>query len=92
MLGTDRIQGRALIAPVQKLLHRRFQNPLAWQGVPYDKEMSAYWLTKSAEQGNEYAESLLESQDSIAPPSVFLSVTRLLHPTSRVFRENSLPQ
>ena len=62
------------------------------QGVEYDKTMGIHWLTKSAVQGNAYAESLLQQQNSGSPPNVFLGVTRLLHHMGSIFYENSLPQ
>lgn len=65
---------------------------LMGQGVEYDKELGADWLSKSAAQGNIYAEALLQHQDSGRPPHVFLAVTRLLHHMSRIFQERSLPQ
>ena len=58
----------------------------------HNKELGLYWLQRSADQGNVYAQALLERQDSHRPPSVFLSVTRLLHHMGRIFQENSLPQ
>ena len=65
---------------------------LMGQGVEYDKTMGIHWLTKSAVQGNAYAESLLQQQNSGRPPNVFLGVTRLLHHMGSIFQENSLPQ
>jgi len=61
-------------------------------GVPCDREQAVYWLTQSAVQGNEYAQFFLDRQDDLRPPSVMLSVTRLLHHMSRIFREQSPPQ
>ena len=65
---------------------------LMGQGVEYSKEQGAYWLNQAAEQGNVYAEALLQHQDSGKPPHVFLAVTRLLHHMGRIFQEQSLPQ
>ena len=62
------------------------------QGVEYDKQMGLHWLNQSAAQGNAYAESLLQRQNSGRPPNVFLGVTRLLHHMGRIFQEQSLPQ
>ena len=62
------------------------------QGVEYDKQMGLHWLNQSAAQGNAYAESLLQRQNSGRPPNVFLGVTRLLHHMGRIFQERSLPQ
>ncbi len=65
---------------------------LTGKEVSENKELGIYWLQRSADQGNVYAQALLERQDSQHPPSVFLSVTRLLHHMGRIFQENSLPQ
>lgn len=61
-------------------------------GVSCDREQAIYWLTQSANQGNQYAQFFLDRQDDFRPPSVMLSVTRLLHHMSRIFQERSLPQ
>ncbi len=58
----------------------------------HNKELGFYWLQRSFDQGNVYAQALLERQNSQHPPSVFLSVTRLLHHMSRIFQDNSLPK
>lgn len=55
--------------------------------IPYDKEQAIYWLSKSAAQGNEYAQFFLDRQGSFRPPSVMLSVPRLLYHMSRIFRD-----
>lgn len=55
--------------------------------IPYDKEQAIHWLSKSAAQGNEYAQFFLDRQDNFRPPSVMLSVTRLLYHMSRIFRD-----
>ena len=52
-----------------------------------DREQAHYWFTRSAAQGNEYAQFFLDRWDSLKPPSVMLSVTRLLHHMSRIFQE-----
>ena len=65
---------------------------LMGQEIPCDKEQAMYWLSKSAAQGNQYAQFFLDRQASLHPPSVMLSVTRLLHHMSRVFQDHSLPQ
>ena len=54
--------------------------------------MGLHWLSQSAAQGNAYAESLLQHQNSGRSPHVFLGVTRLLHHMGRIFQEQSLPQ
>ena len=65
---------------------------LTGKEFPYDREKAVYWLTQSASQGNEYAQFFLDRQDSFRPPSVMLSVSRLLHHMSRIFEDNSLLQ
>lgn len=59
--------------------------------LPYDKEQAIHWLSKSAEAGNQYAQFFLDRQNDFRPPSVMLSVTRLLHHMSRLFQDHSLP-
>ncbi len=44
-----------------------------------NQEQAHYWFTQSAAQGNEYAQFFLDRWDNLKPPSVMLSVTRLLH-------------
>ena len=64
---------------------------LEGKAVPRDQKQAMQWFRRSAAQGNRYARFFLERQNSLQPPAVMLSVTRLLHHLSRVFRENSLP-
>lgn len=52
-----------------------------------DREQAHYWFTQSAAQGNEYAQFFLDRWDDLKPPSVMLSVSRLLHHMSRIFQE-----
>ena len=61
--------------------------------VVQNRELALKWLTRSAEQGNEYAQFFLDHFDWYKPPdpSVFLAATRLLHQLAGVFRENSAP-
>ena len=56
-----------------------------------DSEEAYYWFSQSADQGNEYAQFFLDRWDNLKPPSVMLSVTRLLHHISEVFQDNSIP-
>ena len=58
--------------------------------VPKDEEAAAYWLTESASQGNDYARHLLNHPNQ--PPSVLLSVTRLLYHIRTIFRDNAPPR
>ena len=46
------------------------------------------YLTASAEQGNIYAQFLLDHLDSFQNPSLFLAATRLLHQLERVFQQD----
>ena len=55
-----------------------------------DREQAHYWFTQSAAQGNEYAQFFLDRWDNPKPPTVMLSVTRLLHHMSEIFRDNSV--
>ena len=64
---------------------------LAGKEVPRDEEKAAYWLTQSTEQGNQYAQYLLNHLEEIRPPSAMLAVTRLLHHRSWIFQDNSVP-
>ena len=52
-----------------------------------DHEQAYYWFSQAAAQGNEYAQFFLDRWDSLKPPSVMLSVSRLLHHMSRIFQE-----
>ena len=60
--------------------------------VKYDKELALYWLSRAADQGSEYAQFFIDRTDSLRPPSVMLSATRLLYHMSNIFRDNSLPK
>lgn len=61
------------------------------QDVPPDREAALHWLIQAADQGNEYAQFFLDRWDTMGPPSVMLSVTRLLHRMAQTFREAPLP-
>ncbi|USF25347.1 hypothetical protein N510_000258 [Firmicutes bacterium ASF500] len=52
-----------------------------------DHEQAYYWFSQAAAQGNEYAQFFLDRWDSLKPPTVMLSVTRLLHHMGRIFQE-----
>ena len=54
-----------------------------------NQEQAHYWFTQSAAHGNEYAQFFLDRWDNLKPPSVMLSVTRLLHHMSRIFQEQT---
>ena len=50
------------------------------------------WFSRSAAQGNQYAQFFLENQSSQRSPSVMLAVTNLLYHMSRIFEDHSLPR
>ena len=54
-----------------------------------DKAEAHYWFTQSAARGNEYAQFFLDHWNNLKPPSVMLSVTRLLHQMGRIFQEQA---
>ena len=60
---------------------------LEGKDIPKDEALAVYWLTESAEQGNDYARHLLDHPDQ--SPSVLLSVTRLLYHIGTIFRDNA---
>lgn len=60
--------------------------------IPFDKEEAVRWLSMSAAQGNQYAEYFINHKDEYRHPLAMLSVTKLLHHMSRIFRDNSTPK
>lgn len=56
-----------------------------------DRKTACHWFSESAAQGNRYAQFFLDHWDNLRPPSVMLSVTRLLHRMGEIFRDNSIP-
>lgn len=54
-----------------------------------DREQAHYWFSRSAAQGNEYAQFFLDRWDSLKPPSIMLSVSRLLHHMGRIFQNQA---
>ena len=50
-----------------------------------------YWFSQSAAQGNEYAQFFLDRWNSLKPPSVMLSLTRLLHHMGHIFQDQVPP-
>ena len=65
---------------------------LEGQVVKQDRKAAYEWFSRSAAQSNQYAQFFLDRWDSMGRPSVMLSVTRLLHHLSRIFRENIRPR
>ena len=65
---------------------------LMGQGVPQDQGQAMDWFSRSAAQGNQYAQFFLERQNDLRPPSVMLAATRLLYHMSRIFEDHALPQ
>ncbi len=60
--------------------------------IPFDKEEAVRWLSMSVAQGNRYAEYFINHKDEYRHPPTMLSVTKLLHHMSRIFRDNSTPK
>ena len=54
-------------------------------------EQAYYWFSQSAAQGNEYAQFFLDRWNSLKPPSVMLSLTRLLHHMGHIFQDQVPP-
>lgn len=54
-----------------------------------NREQAYYWFSQSASQGNEYAQFFLDRWNNLKPPSMMLSVTRLLHHMSRIFQDQA---
>ena len=61
------------------------------QGVQQDRAQAMDWFSRSAAQGNQYAQFFLEHQNSLHPPSVMLAATHLLYHISRIFENHALP-
>lgn len=57
-----------------------------------DRDYTANSLNELAEDGDAYAQFFLERLDDFKPPSVILSVTRLLHHMGNIFQDHSLPK
>ena len=53
---------------------------------PQDREAAVYWLTRSAQQGHEYAQYFLEHWDSWRKAAVAQGVGRLLRYLGELFR------
>ena len=54
-----------------------------------EQGQARFWFTQSANQGNGYAQFFLDRWDSLKPPSIMLSVTRLLYHVGTIFREQA---
>ena len=65
---------------------------LMGQGVQRDQAQAIDWFSRSAAQGNQYAQLFLDRQNDLRPPSVMLAVTHLLYHMSRIFEDRSLPR
>lgn len=63
---------------------------LMGEGVPQDKNAAYAWFCSAAEQGHTCAQFFVDrfQAQQERPPELMLSVTRLLHHMSRIFREN----
>lgn len=64
---------------------------LMGQDIPQGKGQALHWLTQAADLGNEYAQFFLDRWESMGPPSVMLSVTRLLRSVAQIFQDAPLP-
>ena len=64
---------------------------LTGQGLPWDQAQAMMWFSRSAAQGNQYAQFFLEQRNNLRPPSVMLAISRLLYHMSRIFEDNSVP-
>ena len=60
--------------------------------VTHDQAQAMDWFSRSAAQGNRYAQFFLEHQNYLRPPSVMLAATHLLYHMSRIFEDHALPQ
>ena len=65
---------------------------LTGQGVTHEQTQAMAWFSRSAAQGNQYAQLFLNRQNDFHPPSVMLTVSRLLYHMSRIFEDHSLPR
>ena len=65
---------------------------LTGQGVTHDQTQAMDWFSRSAAQGNQYAQFFLEQRNNLRTPSVILAVTHLLYHMSRIFETRSLSQ
>jgi len=57
--------------------------------IPQDREAAIDWLTRSAQQGNEYAQYFLEHSDSWRKAAVAQGVGRLLRYLGELFRASA---
>ena len=104
-LGKEYLRGKAVEKDVSKAVEWFTQaaedgNPYAQyvlgklylegEDIPKDEEAAVYWLAESASQGNDYAQHLLDHREQ--PPSVLLSVARLLYHMGSIFRDNAPPR
>ena len=64
---------------------------LMGQGCLQNQAQAMAWFSRSAAQGNQYAQFFLEQRNDLRPPSVMLAVTRLLYHMSRIFQDISVP-
>ena len=54
-----------------------------------DREQAYYWFSQSAAQRNEYAQFFLDRWNSLKPPSIMLSVSKLFHHMGRIFQDQA---
>ena len=60
--------------------------------VPQDVALGMAYMEHAAWQGNAYAQIFVDRRDSLKPPSVMLSVTRLFQRMGQIFQDHLLPQ
>ena len=60
--------------------------------VPRDVALGMAYMERAARQDNAYAQLFVDRQDSLKPPSVMLSVTRLFQRMGQIFQDHSLPR
>ena len=106
-LGKEYLTGKHVTKNVERAVHyfemaANADNPyaqymlgklyLSGDGVEQSIDLAMAQFEKSAAHGNIYAQMFLDRKESLTPPPVLLSVTRLLYHAGRVFQENSLPR
>ena len=60
--------------------------------VPRDMTLGMAHMERAAQQGNAYAQLFVDRRNTLRPPPVMLSVTRLFQRMGQIFQSNSLPQ
>ena len=96
MMGITRHPGteRGFAGSSVNALHTRRTVLPYLDGALLQKDMTRgmAYMERAAQRGNAYAQLFVDRQDTLKPPSVMLSVSRLLRSMGQVFQDNSLPQ